>query len=74
MPLREAARFGKYLLCRSCLLLGDTDNGRYRRVKALCLRFVVKNFRKSFLGNYGTKMTPRKLKTVYELEEPFAVK
>ena len=31
---------------------------------------MIKNFKKSFVGDYGVKMTPRKLRNLCELDWP----
>ena len=38
--------------------------------KPTLLDCMIKNFKKGFLGDYGVKMTPRKLHNLCELDRP----
>ena len=38
--------------------------------KPTVLDCMIKNFKKSFVGDYGVKMTPRKLRNLCELDWP----
>ena len=38
--------------------------------KPMVLETMIKNFKKGFLGDYGVRMNPSKLRTLCELEWP----